>query len=389
MLVEMQMQMLNGLMKSGTLLVCLGAFAFANNVGLAQNQNNGQSEAAQTNQQQSRQYNTPNLTAEQQAAQKQAAQQAFAQQEQMRQQRAAALANPQQPIKIVQPPGFPLDAATAQYVDQLLDFWEANSKKVTKYKCGFRRYEYDRGIVAWKDPQTNRLAAHSVVLGEIRFAAPDRARYETTQVMKFTKPPEKPGDTAVFKESDKKEERVADKELWICDGTTLFDFDFKSKRLMETKIPKDMQGNVTESPLPFIFGAEKRAILERYWVRSVTPTNGVENEYWLELFPKRAADASNYSKIEVIIAKEDFLPKAMHMYSAQYDPSKGNETSRYFAFENREVNSQLSKIGDFFGAFISPRLPITGGWKRVDTQASSNQRQAAAPTGPQRPVSRK
>jgi TIGR03009 family protein len=380
--------MLIGWIKSGSLLVCLGVFAIASNFSLAQNQNNGQARSAQNQQQQNRQYSTPNLTPEQQAAQKQAAQQAFNEQERLRQQRVKQLANPQQPIKVVQPAGFPLDEATAHYVDQLLDFWETNSKKVTKYKCGFRRYEYDRGIVAWKDPQTNRLAAHSVVEGRIRFAAPDRARYETTRVMKFIKPPEAPGGQAEFREAENKEEREAAKELWICDGTTLFDFDFGQKRLMETQIPKDMQGNVTDSPLPFIFGAEKKAILDRYWVRSVVPTQGVENEYWLELYPKRASDARNYSKIEVIIAKEDFLPKAMHMYSAQYDPSKGNETSRYFAFENREVNNQLDKLGDFFGAFIRPRLPITGGWKRVDTQASSNQRQAAQ-TGPQQPVRRK
>jgi len=360
-------------MKSGTLFLCLGAISIAPNFCLAQAQQPNSNQAAQQSQQQ-RQYTTPKLTPQQQAAQQQAAQEAYAQ-EQRRLQQSAAIANPQTG-QIVQPEGFPLDAAHAKYVDQLLDYWEQNSNRVEKYRCGFMRYEYDRGIVAWRDPQTNQLAAHAIVKGEIRFASPDRARYETTQVMKFAKPPAQAGGQADYEEV--KEETA--KERWICDGTTLFDFDFTNKRLMETQIPKDMQGNVTDSPLPFIFGAEKKAIMERYWVRYVQPTNGVENEYWLELFPKRASDARNYSKLEVIIAKEDFLPKAMHMYSAQYDPSSGNETSRYFSFENREVNSQLTKLSDFFGAFIRPRLPI--GWKRVDTQAGQ-QRQAASPAAPQ------
>ena len=42
-----------------------------------------------------------------------------------------------------QPPGFPLDPEHQKYVNDLLDFWEQNSKRVEKYRCGFVRYEYD------------------------------------------------------------------------------------------------------------------------------------------------------------------------------------------------------------------------------------------------------
>ena len=356
--------MLIGQMKSGLLSAVTVACLWAPTIGLAQNQYDNQASNGLA---------TSQLTAEQQAAQ-----QSYAQQ-QRRQQQTAAIASPQQQTPTVLPAGFPLTAEHAQYVEKLLDFWEKNSKQVEKYKCGFMRYEYDRSVVAWRDTRTNQLAAHTIVEGEIRFAAPDRARYESTRVNRFAKPPERAGETADYQEAKTKTERENDKERWICDGTNLYDFDFQSKQLRETKIPKDMQGNVTESPLPFIFGAEKKAILERYWVRYAQPTNSVDDEYWLELFPKRAEDARNYSKLEVIIAKEDFLPKAMHMYSAQYDPSSGNETSRYFAFQNREVNSQLAKFSDFFGGFIRPRLPI--GWKRVDTAAGLSQRQAATPNG--------
>ena len=96
----------------------------------------------------------------------------------------------------------------------------------------------------------------------------------------------------------------------------------------------------------------------------------------MELFPKRIEDSRMYSKIELVIAKDDFLPKAMHMFSPQYDPAKGNESSQYFTFENRQVNNQLDKLNDFFRVFVSPRLPGLG-WKRVARRVGSNQ--ATAP----------
>lgn len=373
--------MLNGWIKTAVIVAC------ALFVGPVSGQSQTQYGATQaTANQQARQYTTPQLSAEQQAAQQRAAQDAYAAKQPGMTHDALQQFNrintPSAPRKIIQPAGFPLPPAHVKYVNDLLDYWEQNSERVQKYKCNFLRYEYDTESVNWRDPQTNRLAAHKITQGEIRFAAPDRARYETTKVMQFFKPPQKPGDQAEYKEAI---DQTA-QERWICDGQSLYDFDFTTKRLYETKIPKDMQGNVAESPLPFIFGAEKKVILDRYWVRSVTP-KGVENEYWLELFPKQIKDARNYSKIEVIIAKEDFLPKAMHLYSAGYDPSKGNETSRYFLFENREVNSQLHKFIDFFGGFVRPTLPF--GWKRVDTQVGQPERQAASPTGQQPASNRK
>ncbi|MDG1875067.1 MAG: hypothetical protein P8J27_14235 [Mariniblastus sp.] len=317
-------------------------------------QANGQ--APVTNEQQNPNFRSPQLTPEQQAAQQRAAQEAFAAQQQK---------------KIIQPEGFPLSAEHTQYVDDLLSYWEQNSNAVSKYKCNFRRFTYDTDIVDWRAPQSNQLAAHEVAFGEIRFAAPDRARYETTRVMRFAEPPQQPGGEAKYKESEGNSEH----ERWICDGTRIYEFDFQNKRLTESEMPQEMQGNIAESPLPFIFGGNKTQVLKRYWVRSATP-KGVENEYWLELYPKRIQDARVYSKIELVIAKEDFLPKAMHMYDAQYNPAKGNEASKYFTFESRQVNNQLDKFKDALGLFVRPKLPDPT-WKRVEFNQIQNQ--AATP----------
>ena len=339
------------------------AITFATSAGHAQSGDRSQGQQGQqaTGQQQSpRQVQ---VTPQQRAAQQKAAM------ESQSQQRAAQQSYITK--RIVQPKGFPLSAEHTKYVSDLLGFWEQNSSAVEKYQCNFRRFTYDTEFVAWRDPNTNQLAAHSVAMGEIRFAGPDRARYETTRIVAFEKPPQTPGGEADYKEI----EGDSALERWICDGKKIYDFDFEQKRLYETKLPKSMQGNVAESPLPFIFGGKRAEVLQRYWVRSATP-KGVENEYWLELYPKRIEDARMYSKIELVIAKEDFLPKAMHMFGPQYDPSQGNEASQYFTFENRQVNSQLARLTDFLGGFVSPRLPGLK-WKRVERKLGQNQ--AAAP----------
>lgn len=318
----------------------------------------------------------PRLTPQQQAAQQRAAQENNAQQRTAQQAYStqnmagptAGIVNaPTRPAAtpaIVLPAGFPLSAEHSKYVNDLLDYWEQSSLAVKKYKCKFQRFEYDTSIVAYRDPQTQVLAAYSQAFGEIRFAEPDRARFETTKILDFKAPPQKQGDLPTYLERPNESKDVL--ERWVCDGKTVYDFDFKQKRMYESEIPKDLRGNVAHSPLPFVFGANKKQILERYWVRSITP-RGAKNEYWLEIYPKRIEDARTYSKIEVVIANEDWLPKAIHLYSPQYDPSNGNYSSRYFLFENREVNGRLAKLTDWMGSFIKPQLPLFGGWKTIKT----------------------
>ena len=102
----------------------------------------------------------------------------------------------------------------------------------------FVRYEYDSEAVNWRDPRNNRLAAHKITQGQIRFAAPDRARYETTNILLFSRPPQTPNGDAEYKQAND----AISQERWICDGKSVFDFDFSTKRLYETKIPPKYAG---------------------------------------------------------------------------------------------------------------------------------------------------
>lgn len=244
------------------------------------------------------------------------------------------------------------------YIAQLLDYWQTSSDKVQQYKCDFRRYDYDTGIVNWRDPNTNQLAAAAIMQGEIRFAAPDKACYQTTIVHDFDL-----NEGTGKPDYKQREDKTTNREKWICDGKAIYEYDHVERRLYETEIPPEMQGKgLVNSPIPFLFGASRDDILGRYWVRVVTP-NGVEDEYWLEAVPKKREDRQTYSKIELVLSRDDFLPTMLHIYAPNYDPSKNNFTSRVFEFHNRKVNSGLAKIQDFLNNFVRPSTPI--GWKRV------------------------
>ncbi len=265
-----------------------------------------------------------------------------------------------------------------QFIGQILDYWQTSSDDVKQYQCEFTRYDYDTTFCNWRDPKTNQLAAASIMTGEIRFAAPDKACYETTKVYDFALDQEK--QTPDYKQRDD----VTNREKWICDGAAIFEFDYQNKRLYETEIPVELQGKgLVNSPIPFLFGASKDDVLNRFWVRTVTP-NGVQDEYWLEAVPKKIDDSRNYSKIELVISRTEFLPVMLHVYAPNYDPALKNFTSRVFEFKNRKVNSALAGIQDFFGNFVRPSTPF--GWEQLKRQGLQSPQQFD-PSQLQRPAS--
>ncbi len=242
------------------------------------------------------------------------------------------------------------------YIERLLEYWEKSSAQVKRCECDFERWDYDASIVAKRNPADNRLVAHRFVRGKIRFSSPDQAQYESTEMWSYQNPDAENPYAQLTGDGDR--------EKWICDGSSVYEFDFANRRLYESKLPPSQTGNgLLDSPLPFLFGANKDQILNRYWLKIATP-QGVENEYWLVAVPKRQEDARTYSKVEIILAREDFLPKSLHIYSVNYDPAS-TAVSQAVVFKNRKINSQLSGFQDFLGVFVRPTTPI--GWQRVES----------------------
>ena len=252
--------------------------------------------------------------------------------------------------------------AERKYISDMLDRWQASSEQVKRFTTKYTRWDYSPEFVNWRDPATQKLAAQSITVGEIRYQTPDKGMFESQGVWDFKAPPKKAGEQPEYK---KREQDAGDasQEKWICDGKKIYEYEYQRKMLYETDIPVEMQGKgLVNSPIPFLFGADKADILNRFWVRVVTPKTA-ENELWLEAYPKKIADARNYKKLEIIISGEDFLPKGLHIYAPNYDAAK-NPVSRYFAFEDRKVNDFITGIQSFTGSFVRPKLLM--GWKRMD-----------------------
>lgn len=277
---------------------------------------------------------------------------------------------------------FQITAEHARYLDSVLNYWEESSSKIQVYECNFTRWQYDPVFARVVDPKTGHLMAKTIASGVIKYADPDKGLYEVEKQYRLV-PPRDRGDRPTYAPAGE-----IGLEKWICDGKAVFEFDYPRKRLVERPLPDEMQGkSIAEGPLPFLFGAKAEQIKNRYWVRVITP-QGAKDEYWLEVHPKRQEDAARYKKVEVILSKEPFLPKAIHIYDVNYDPRQ-NPARSSFAFENRKINpsdllGRLDLLKLFHKEFFRPDTP--GGWeKTVLNFSDADQRPVASQN---RPVNR-
>ncbi len=245
-----------------------------------------------------------------------------------------------------------------QYVSQLLEYWQSSSQQIRQCTCDFTKWSYDPAFCNYRNPQTNELAAYAVWRGQIKYASPDKAFFETTEAWQFKLNESQQPDLA-------KTENEELKLKWLCDGRYIYEYDFAKKVLRDLAIPAEYQGEgLINSPLPFLFGADRQTMLNRYWIHVITPASATD-EYWLEAVPKRLEDARNYSRVHVIIARQDFLPKSIIVFPVDYDALQ-RPASEAYLFENRRINSSLDKLKDFLGIFVKPSVPL--GWTREEVK---------------------
>ena len=261
------------------------------------------------------------------------------------------------------PEGFPLSKEHQEYLAKVLDYWQHKSSTIKRSTASFRSWEYDPQLCQFRDPKTNKLVAHKIQDGKIRFANPDKGQYEVEQMWVFEPKKDANGQLQPAYNASQSKSGL---EKWICDGKSIYEYDFQDSRLYETEIPAQLRGNeIVNSPLPFfLFGAKKELMLNRYWLRPVTPRSA-KNEIWLEAYPKTLTDARNYKKLEIILSTEDWLPRSLHIYSPNYDIAK-NPQSRAYEFRDRRMNGQLTAIQDFFKVFVRPQKPLGWTWVKRD-----------------------
>ncbi len=271
-----------------------------------------------------------------------------------------------------QPPGapqwFPLSPEHDKYLTDVLNYWEYQAGQVQRYRCKFNRWEYDPVVL----PKYPNIAA-SIAQGAIQFAAPDKGLFKVEKVWQVVLHQE--GNIAVPVMKDGQPQYTEQKEIlgehWVCDGKSIFQFDSLNKQLKKRALPPEMQGKqITEGPLPFLFGAKAQAIKDRYWIRVTVPPPE-PGHFWLEAIPKRREEAADYLAIHIVIDEKEFLPKALKLY----ERAGGNTT---YQFDNREKNWNMlpNMLNPFHQQFYEPQPP--SGWKRVDEPFRAD----PAPAGP-------
>ena len=254
-----------------------------------------------------------------------------------------------------QPDWFPLAANVQQWVDDVLVEWERESAKVNYYECTFERWEFEP-VFGPRDGNPKTLAS-----GVLKYQSPDKGLFRVENLQQYV-PPAQPGGKPHF---------VVPKgefgEHWVCNGVSIFEFDNRQKKLFERVLPKEMQGKaIADGPLPFLFGAQAATIKQRYWIKPLTPPDGVNNEYWLEAWPKSRQDSANFKFVQVVIAQNDFMPSALAVYMPNYNPKTNPARIEYqFADRKARLKSEKFKAADlqFWKAqFYEPKTPL--GWKK-------------------------
>jgi TIGR03009 family protein len=206
-----------------------------------------------------------------------------------------------------------------------------------------------------------------VVRGEIRYAAPDKGMIRVDgEIVDFQwSGGEAKGGRFV------KGQRA---EHWICNGKSVFEYDFQQKQLIEHQLPPEMYGKaIADSPLPFLFGSSAEELKDRYFLR-VETLDRESNQVWLEAYPKRQGDAANYRRATLILTLSDMEPFALETLLP-------NGTARtVYQFHDPKVNvvNLLDPLKVFENNWL--HAPTPRGWKKVVEEAAPSQAQRPAPS---------
>ncbi len=244
----------------------------------------------------------------------------------------------------LQPEWYPLSANSQQYLDKVLGYWEFKSSQIKRYRCNFRRWEYDP---VFGPKNTFKTFSKGVV----KYWAPDKGLFKVEKMSQYVAPAT-PGGKSTYKAAQQ-----SMYEHWVCDGEWVYQFDYQEKKLVQTQLPPELRGKaIAKGPLPFLFNAKADDIKRRFWLHVITPPSA-KGEYWLEAVPKSAEDAANFKKVHVIIDEADYLPKAMIVFDPNQAASKTT-----FEFSDREVNFSIlaAQLNLFHREFFEPAVPK--GW---------------------------
>jgi TIGR03009 family protein len=235
------------------------------------------------------------------------------------------------PARQEAPPWFPLSPQEQMELDRVLEAWQQRSNEVKSFECSFTCWEYDAIFVDRTKPDKASFTDH----GTIRYAAPDKGLFEV--------------------EGDKTEDPQGQRwDKWICDGKSVFRFERPKKELHEYPLPPELQGKgITNSPLPFLFGAEAENLRKRYYLHIVTPRDA-QGEIWLEGWPRFQQDKANFHHAQLILLAKGMVPSAMQIYETN------SKDRKVYKFDDVLINNPWRMFG---GNPFHAYTPL--GWTKI------------------------
>ncbi|SFI27885.1 hypothetical protein [Planctomicrobium piriforme] len=196
-------------------------------------------------------------------------------------------------------------------MEKILQTWEQKSGSVNRMKGDFTRFEYDKVFATAK-----------CAIGRYWYESPDKGRMDFTPDNKVVATPPKTvvkGDVTFTLQPD-------DARTWICDGEKILDIDIVKKEYNQIKIPPQFQGkNISDGPLPFLFGMKADKLKDRY-VLEMGALNNPAKIIHIVAYPKLPAEQREYRVAEVLLDPVEFLPQAVQLL----DPTGNKQTVYMF-----------------------------------------------------------
>ncbi len=267
-----------------------------------------------------------------------------------------------------QPPAnFQNSASDEAYLNDLLIAWENKSKAVVNFRCKFVCHKYN----IYGPAPDYKFSEDS---GELSYRSPDRGSFKIESSNVWTPEARTADDTGPIKGTYTEQENA--KTHWVCDGKSVFEFDYSQKQLKERPIPPEMQGQrIVDGPLPFLFGAEANKLKARYWFRICKePTLTTDTQLCIQALPKFQSDAANYKTVLVVfdMKHEYLMPKGIIVYHAD-----NSRDSYSFDLASAQINRQFGQL--FEALFSAPRTPF--GWTKIMAEQSSDPTRQASEQG--------
>lgn len=240
------------------------------------------------------------------------------------------VARPATAPQAIIPPQFQLTPEQQDYVDRVLIAWERYGDQVKTFEAKFTLRTYGSVFDNGQEPKPQ--------LGILKYEKPDKGYFEITG---------------------------SQPEKWICDGMSLFQYEFTKKELTQHVLPPEERGqSIQNGPLPFLFGAKAAMLKQRYWIRALPSPETAKDQIWLQAFSKYPRDAADFSHAEMIVSA-----KNMHPIGIQLHLPNG-KTIKSYAFQDVVINDK-NPLNFFKGDPFKPQLPL--GWTKVVQNPESAQ----------------